>query len=116
MARRLNKLIAVTARYASRYTSRRLPVGAQIQNLHARDAVAIHAIDDERTAIVSERLAGGGNVAEALEQESGQRFKARVAGKLDDAKSIYQDIVTKYSKTDAFDEAQVRLAELARTQ
>lgn len=38
---------------------------------------------------------------------------ARLAGKLDDAKAIYQEIVTKYPKTDSFDEAQVRLAELA---
>jgi tetratricopeptide (TPR) repeat protein len=37
---------------------------------------------------------------------------ARLANKADEAKSIYTEIVTKYAKTAAYSEAQVRLAEL----
>ncbi len=37
---------------------------------------------------------------------------ASLAHKTDDAKAIYQEIITKYSKTGALSEAQVRLAEL----
>jgi tetratricopeptide (TPR) repeat protein len=37
---------------------------------------------------------------------------ARLANKADEAKAIYKEILTKYAKTAAFTEAQVRLAEL----
>jgi TolA-binding protein len=38
---------------------------------------------------------------------------ALLANKVDDAKAIYNEIITKYSKTGAMTEAQVRLAEIA---
>ena len=37
---------------------------------------------------------------------------ARLAKKIDDAKAIYNEVVTKYPKTASMTEAQVRLAEI----
>ena len=57
--------------------------GLRVQNFHARDAVALHLFHHERTPVMHHRLPGRRDIAQLMQEESGQCLESGVAWQLD---------------------------------